>query len=121
MVDTTEAMESQYLTAELVKESPSKRAHIIDEGAYEEVVFDGVSSRRLTMKVEIDGKSKLWRPNKDSISNLRNAYGKDTAQWVGKDILLQVIRIQGKNSVLAMPTTPKEETVDKDADPSQGL
>jgi len=109
MVDTTEAMESIYLTAETVKNSPTKRATIMNEGAYEDATFDGVTRQRLTIKIEIDGREKIYRPNKDSVANLANAYGKDSKDWEGKDILLQTIRIQGKDSVLATPTTPRQE------------
>lgn len=97
MVDTTEAMESQYLTADIVKGSPTKKCVIVDGGSYEDTVF---GTKRLTLKVSIDGKQKIWRPNRDSVKNLRT-YGVDTTNWVGKTINLQIISIQGKDSIIA--------------------
>jgi hypothetical protein len=101
MVSTDEALESKYITADLVKASPTKKLVVVGQGSYEQATFDGETSRRLTIPVQIDSKDKLWRPNKDSVTNLRAAYGSDTASWVGKTAKLQTIRIQGKDSILA--------------------
>lgn len=100
MVDSTEAMESQYLTADIVKESNTKKLLVVTEGNYEETDY----GNRLTMGVCIDGKNKTWRPNRDSVKNLSRAYGKDTKDWVDKAATLQVISIQGKDSIIATPT-----------------
>lgn len=112
MVDVTEAMESQYLTADLVKESESKTIVIIDGGKYEDVTYDGVTSKRLSINVELDMKAKIWRPNKDSVSNLAEAYGKDSDKWVGKQAKLSVVKIHGKNSINAVPFNHSEEKVE---------
>ena len=101
MVSTTEALESKYVTAELVKNSPTKKLVVIAEGNYEDVTYDNETTRRLTIPVQIDEKDKVWRPNKDSVSNMRDAYGKDTSSWVGKTAKLNVIKMQGKDSVIA--------------------
>lgn len=103
MVDVTEAMESQYLTADLVKESPTKKIAFVEEGGYEEVTFNNETSSRLTLSVEIDGKRKLYRPNRDSVSNISASFGKDSKEWVGKAASLQIVRIQGKDSIIATP------------------
>ena len=103
MVDTTAALESPYITAELVKKSTSKKLVVLGEGNYEEVTFDGETSNRLTLPVEIDGKKKVWRPNKDSITNMNEKFGTNTASWVGKVAKLQTTRIQGKDMVIAIP------------------
>lgn len=97
MVDVTEAMESSYLTADLVDASPTKQIFVIDAGSYEETEY----GRRLSLKVEIDGKEKTWRPNRDSCANLAGAWGRDTKAWLGKPIDLSVIQVRGKASVVA--------------------
>ena len=102
MVGTDEALESRYLTAELVKNSPTKRLVVIAEGGYEEVTYDNETTRRLTLPVEIDGKEKLWRPNRDSISNMKEVFGADTRSWVRCTAKLQIIKMQGKESVIAI-------------------
>lgn len=98
MVDATEAMESQYLNAEIVERSPTKIVIPIGEGKYENTDF----GNRLTVPVQIDGKTKVWRPNKDSVKNIvRDTGSKDTAVWVGKKIEVSVTSMQGKDTVLA--------------------
>lgn len=102
MVSTDEALESKYLTAETVKASPTKKLVVIGQGGYENQNFDGEVSRRLTIPVQIDGKDKFWRPNRDSVTNCKTAWGRDTETWIGKVAKLQVIRIQGKDSIVAV-------------------
>lgn len=98
MVNTQEALESNFVTTELVKFSPSKKLVILDEGRYDETDF----GRRLTLSVEIDGKKKQWRPNKDSIKNLQ-AFGLDTKNWLGKSVRLQNAFFKGKEIVIGTP------------------
>ena len=102
MVSTKEALESKYVNAELVKTSQSKKLVILGEGSYEDVTYEGETSRRLTLPVQIDGKDKIWRPNKDSVVNL-NTFGDNTAQWVGKVVIVSVIRARGKEMVIGRP------------------
>lgn len=102
MVNTSEAMESKYLTADLVKASPTKKCVVVDGGSYEEVTYDGETQKRLTILVEIDGKKKLWRPNRDTVSNLQ-VYGQDSDQWKGKAVKLHTMRVQGKDSIIGTP------------------
>ncbi len=101
MTDTKEALESQYVNAELISNSESKKLVVVDEGSYEETQF----GKRLTLNVDVDGKRKIWRPNKDSVANLNEGYGgTDTKTWVGKTVNLQIVRILGKDAVLATAT-----------------
>ena len=110
MVDATQAMEGKYVNADLVRESPTKKCIIIDEGSYEE----GDYGAKLHLSVEIDKKIKTWSPNKDSVKNIAEEYGRDTKAWIGKIIKLSVGKINGKDTVNGMPVPmPKvsEETV----------
>ena len=101
MVGTDEALESKYVTAELIRNSPTKKLVVMEEGSYEEVTYENETSKRLTIPVQVDAKERIWRPNRDSIANMRGAYGNDTKSWVGKATKLQVVKVQGKDSVIA--------------------
>ncbi len=101
MVSTDEALESKYVTADLVKNSESKKLVTTDEGKYEDVTYNNETSTRLTIPVEVDGKAKIWRPNRDSVKNMSEAHGKDTKEWVGKPTSLRIMTIQGKDLVIA--------------------
>ena len=98
MVDVSESMETKYLTADVVMSSPTKIGILLDEGKYEETDF----GRKLTMNIQIDGKTKIWRPNRDSTKNLSRDFGStDSAAWIGKKIALEVVSLGGKDSVIA--------------------
>lgn len=98
MVDTTEAMESQYMTIKYVKENKVKTMVVIDGGDYEDSKF----GKRLKLTVNTNGRSKIWNPNTDSVKNLQ-LYGKDSKDWVGKLVLVNVISINGKENLIASP------------------
>jgi hypothetical protein len=115
MVDTKEALEGQYLNAELVNNSPSKLMVVTSEGGYKETDYEGKKGRKLFLPVEIDKKAKEWRPNQDSIKNVGRIYGFDTKNWVGQPIKVRVVTIRGKDCVLAEPVAilpeKKEEAI----------
>lgn len=117
MVDSTEAMESQFVTVDLVKSSPTKKLVIIDPGDYEKTDY----GNRLTMGVNIDGKRKLWRPNIETVENLQ-VLGKDTVEWLAKPIVLVVEKRSGKEAVIGkaagnavQPSQPTTEQVLEEA------
>ena len=98
MVDSREAMESEYICVELVRSSSTKKAVVIDPGTYENSDF----GRKLTLGVNIDGKIKRYRPNKESVKNLQ-VLGSDTLNWVAKIIELRIEKRSGKEAVIAIP------------------
>ena len=98
-MDTTQFAESDYITAEIVKASVSKTLVIIGEAKPEETEY-GV---KLLIPVEIDAKPKKYRPNKDSIKNMQDAWGVESKKWLGKKLGLSVHSIMGKDSVIAVP------------------
>jgi len=97
-MDVTQYGESDYLTAELVKQSDTKIAQIMEDATLDETDY----GTKLTLKVEIDGKPKIYRPNKDSIKNLISTYGSDSAKWVGKQIKYHVISMNGKEIAIGI-------------------
>jgi len=98
MVDTSQAIESEFLSVEEVKTNPVKDLLIIDEGKFEETQF----GNRLCLKVNYAGKVKTWRPNRDTIRNLQEL-GKDSKDWVGKIISLRIIRARDKDMIIGYP------------------
>lgn len=97
MVDTKEATESKYINVDLVKESTSKVLVIVDGGQYEETQY----GRRLTLKVNFEGKDKAWSPNKDAVKNMNEFFGStDSDEWVGKKVALGILAVQGKDTVI---------------------
>ena len=98
MVNTTEAMESSFLTTELVKQSKNKKIVVVDPGSYEKTDF----GNRLTLKVNLDGKIKTWRPNRETVQNLQ-VYGQDSMDWVGKPFYLTVEKRNNKDCIIGHP------------------
>ena len=101
-MNTNEFIESAYITADIVRNSPSKHLNILNEAQGEETDF----GHRLTCTVEIDGKEKKWRLNKDSICNMRNL-GTDSKAWIGAKVKLNIVKIQGKEAVVGYPIMEK--------------
>lgn len=100
MVDSRKALESEYITVDSVKNSLTKKLVILDPGAYEDTEW----GERLSLKVEMDGNKKVWRPNRDSIKNVQNVFKYETCDWVGKIIGLSVVSMKGKEMVIGIPT-----------------
>ena len=108
MVGTDEFLEGQYVTVDLVKNSPSRKCVIVGEPRGEETDF----GYKLTANVNMDGKEKIWRMNKDSIQNMREL-AKDTKEWDGAKVSLRLIVYKGKESVVGLPElkAPSEEKI----------
>jgi hypothetical protein len=102
MVDASKACESAYIEADLIRASPSKVCVITGAGEY----INGKFGEKLEIPVEIDGKQKVWSPNRDTANNLRSAYGSNTINWVGKAIRLELVNKAGKWVVLGLPSQP---------------
>jgi hypothetical protein len=97
-MDTTEFSEGQFITPQLVIESPTRIGVIIDEATPEKTDY-GMS---LVCKVSIDTKIKKWRMNRDSVKNMRTL-NTDSKFWIGKKVLFLTALIQGKERVIGSP------------------
>ena len=97
-MNATEYGESDYITAEIVKASPTKNLTILGDAKVEETDFGS----KLEIPVEIDSKKKKYRPNKDTIKNLCQVLGAETKAWIGKTIHVQTVSINGKDSVIGV-------------------
>ena len=99
MVDVTKAMESDFLTVETVKSLEKLQAVILSEGSYEKTDY----GEKLSLMVQIEkNREKIWRPNKSSVENLASSWGRDSKLWVGKTANLNIVKIQGKECILAI-------------------
>jgi len=98
MVDSMEATQSEFVTVDLVESSPTKKCVVVDPGSYEESQF----GKRLTVKVNIDGMVKRWRPNKETVINMQSL-GVDTTAWLSKLVNMTIEVRQGKKSVIGRP------------------
>jgi len=104
MVDATKAGESDYINADLVKESPTKRIVFIDAGKYvTKKDQEGNEYEKLELSCQIDGKLKIYAPTKDSAKNLIQLWGEQTDKWVGNQADVRAIKMMGKDTVLATP------------------
>lgn len=95
-MDVSELVQSKWLTAQNVKESPSKTVVIIGQGLQEEVTNNkGEKYKALILPVQIDGLSKEWRVNRSSLKKLISLFGVRTESWVGQKVVLTTMLMQG--------------------------
>lgn len=99
MVDVTRATESKYLNSDIVKNSPTKKLVILNGGEY----VEGDYGERFQLECEIDGKKKIWSPNKDTLLNLMGEFGLYTELWIGKIVKLQTVKLRGKDAIIGIP------------------
>lgn len=80
-------------------------AEIAGSGEFVKINIQGVEKEIFRMPVKIGDKQYLYSPNKTSIITLINAFGDETANWIGKKILLKkvtfAIRGKPKDGILA--------------------
>lgn len=103
MVDVTQAMEGTYLTCDIVRDSRTKKLVIIDAGEYKQAEYNGKSYEKFELTIEIDGKKKNWCPNRDSIKNIAEVYGRSSNLWIGKILQATIGKYNGKDSIIAFP------------------
>ena len=108
-MDVTKYAESQYLNMDLLMESPSKEITFLSAG--EEV--KGNYGYKLEFRVSIDGKEKTYSPNMQSIKNLKEAWGKESSNWLMKTAILTTNYDEKKKQtlVIAKPKIVEEEQV----------
>ena len=95
-MDVTELVQSKWLTAQNVKESPTKTVVILSQGTQEEVISTkGENYKALVVQVQLDGLMKDWRVNRSSLKKLVEKLGSKTELWVGQRVLLTTMLMQG--------------------------
>lgn len=99
-MDTKDLIGGNNVTLDVVRTSQSRKAVILSGGAMK-TFQDGKT--KLSLLVEMDGKSLTYTPNKTSLKNISLAYGYESNNWVGKSITYETGIIQGKDAIIARP------------------
>ncbi len=99
MVDATKACESDFMTSDLVTNSPTKKVVIVSGGEYVKDQFGD----RLELKVTLDKKLKTWKPNRETCNNLKNAFGAETEGWMSKIVSLTLKNTPKGPSIIGVP------------------
>jgi len=95
-MDVSGLVQSQWLTARDIDNSPTKIVTILDNGKFtEEVATDGRKYQALVLKVQLDTYTKDWKPNRFTLKKLVEAFGKDTQTWTGKQLKVSTMLMQG--------------------------
>jgi len=105
-MDTTQYAEGQFITPELVKQSPSKKVYI----AADAKIVQGKFGDKLEVAVEMDGRPKTWGLNRSHVKAL-HVFGKDSKTWVNHWVKLVVVNIGGKEQIVAEPELNKDEVI----------
>jgi hypothetical protein len=98
-MDITKYAESEFLNADVVKDSITKKGIILNSGT-EETVENRI---RPVFLVEIDGRVKKWQANRKSLKILMNSISKDTDAWRGRTVSFSTERMNnGKDGVVVL-------------------
>lgn len=104
MVDGSEIYQSdEWITLDRVKSSKNKVAIIVTEGEIQESTIDNRTWKQIVLDVEMDKIPYKWGINKTSWQNCNDEWGNDTINWVGKRVKFQLMKIKGRESVVAIP------------------
>ncbi len=117
MVDATKACESDFMTSDLVTNSPTKKVVIVSGGEY----VKGKFGEKLELKVTLDKKLKTWSPNRESCQNMKDAFGTETEGWMSQVIHLTLkLMDNGKLGIIGIPadSIPKPIPVVEVDDPN---
>lgn len=98
-MDVTELLNSN-LTIDLVESAPVKKLVILSGGAMKQMP-DGKS--KLNLLVEFGGRQINWIPNRTTMRNIAEKYGKETTAWLGKAINLKIGIVNNKEAVIGEP------------------
>ena len=110
-MDTTQFAEGQWINAELIKKSPSKKMYISGDAK----IVAGKFGDKLEVPVEIDDKPKTWTVTRDQVKALHTAYGKDSKLWVGKNVNMKVVDVNNKETVIVEPILDVVQELVEDA------
>ena len=72
---------------------------ILDEGSF--VTFNaGKADEKKSLQLKVkcpSGKIKKWTVNKTSLNQLKEEWGKNSSAWVGKTVLVEVVKVNTPN------------------------
>jgi hypothetical protein len=118
MVKLTDYMKrgSRYLRAEDLKGGDVTEVTIVSEGRIRPAEESRFGRETFELDVRLpSGEEKIWTLNQTTIRRLIEAYGDDTAGWVGKKVRLvverMVVRKEPRNVIFGYPVGGEEEQV----------
>lgn len=87
---------------------------ILNEGEWQEsskfTYDDGNPVKQFVVRVEFGGEEKDLTMNKVSRTNLSEAWGDETSEWVGKKVVAEKVKVmvggEVKDTVILSPSTP---------------
>lgn len=95
-MDVKDLVQNQWLTSTDVNTSITKIATIIDTGKVtEETNQKGEKYKALVLSVDIDRQTRFWKLNKYSLKKLSERFGIETTAWLGKQVKLTTMLMQG--------------------------
>lgn len=88
---------------------------ILDEGQEVQKTFQGKTSTAVVHKIETRNGTKAITLNQTSINNLVDAFGKDSKEWIGKQVKVWILKVMvsGKLQNVAYLSHPKAEMNDE--------
>ena len=99
---------SKFLKAEDVTEG-GMIAEFVNEGEYRESKW----GKKLNIRIKYGEEEKIWTMNDTSVNSVAEVYGKDSVEWVGAQVKLELIKqnVGGeiKDVVYGTPTGPTKE------------
>lgn len=75
--------DEDYLTGDMISKEHN-RIMILDEPIYKKKFTNKGQDEQLECHVNFNGEKLLWTPNKGCRKVFKEAYGKDTKNWIGK-------------------------------------
>lgn len=106
-MNTDKALESDFLSVGMIKNSPTRKCLILGEGESKEMIFENKKKTLVFLPINIDGKEKTWRLNKPSIKNMQEL-GHDSKSWIGRTVDLKITEMAGKECILGFPIFEKK-------------
>jgi hypothetical protein len=112
MVNAKEFYSSNYVKAEEVK--GGEICELLDEGEIAEITTpEGKTKSVLNLLVKINDKEKIFTPNRGNGDAFIEAWGEDTANWVGKKFQITKTKVlvfgKQKDSIIAVPIVPEKK------------
>lgn len=106
MVDAKDFFSGNFLKAEDCK--GGEICELLDEGSVEEIkTSEGKIKSVLNFQIKVDGKEKIFTPNRTNGNIMVDAWGKESDKWVGKKFKITLVKVSVfgkiKNSIVIEP------------------
>ena len=112
MVNAKEFFSGNYLKAEDCK--GGEIVEITDDSTIEEIQSpEGKVKAVLNVPISMEGKDKIFTPNKSNGNVMVEAFGEDTAKWKGQKFQIELAKVNVfgkiKDSIVVKPLVPEKK------------